>query len=94
MITTAEKTTDSFLLRLRRQDTPTGISTSTIEDLMKTTGLTKTEVAHLALRQLADRLLPRYEMDDGPLTPEQSQAIRRASPATDTAKELFDERLF
>lgn len=95
MSTSAEKTTsDGFLLRMRKQDTPTGISSPTIEQLMEMTGLTKTEVAHLALRQMADRLLPRYEMDDGPLTPAQTQAIRRASTATDIPEERFDARLF
>uniref|UniRef100_A0AB39CE45 Uncharacterized protein n=1 Tax=Pseudomonas phage HRDY3 TaxID=3236930 RepID=A0AB39CE45_9VIRU len=35
-----------------------------------------------------------YEPDDGPLTDEQLEAIRAASPATDTPEELFTENLF
>ncbi|MBO3274153.1 hypothetical protein [Pseudomonas schmalbachii] len=93
MTLTAEKQTEGFLLRLRKQDTPTGVSNSTIEKLMETTGLSKTELAHLALRQMADRYLPRYELDDGPLTTAQSKAIRRASKATDIPEERFNERL-
>lgn len=89
-----EKQTNGFLLRLRKQDTPTGVSRSTIEDLMALTGLSQTEVAHLALRQMADRYLPLYEEDDGPLTADQIQAIRAASSATDTPEECFTERLF
>ena len=65
MTLTAERT-ESVLLRLRKQNTPTGVSSSTIELLTKQTGLSKTEVIHFALRQLADRYLPKYELDDGP----------------------------
>ena len=88
------KKTDSFLLRLRKQDTPTGVSSSTIELLMQKTGLSKTEIAHLALRELANRYLPTYERDDQQLTQAQIASIRAASSATDTPDELFTERLF
>lgn len=94
MTLTAEKQTESFLLRLRKQDTPTGVSGSTVELLMGQTGLSKTEVAHLALRQMADRYLPKYELDDGPLTTAQISAIRTASPATHIPEERFTKRLF
>lgn len=90
----AEKQSESFLLRVRKQDTPTGVSSSTLELLMKQTGLSRTEVVHLALRQLADRYLPRYELDDGPLTDAQIAAIRSASPATNIPEERFTQRLF
>lgn len=93
MNSTAEKT-GSFLLRLRKQDTPTGVSNLTIEQLMKQTGLSKTEVTHLALRQMADRYLPKYEEDDGPLTPAQISTIRQMSTASDIPEERFTERLF
>lgn len=91
---TAEKQTGGFLLRLRKKDTPTGVSGSTIEALMNLTGLSKTEVAHLALRQMADRFLPLYEEDDGALTNDQIRAIRNASSATNIPEERFTERLF
>jgi transcriptional regulator with XRE-family HTH domain len=91
---TAEKHPGQFLLRLRKQDTPTGISDSSLEQLMDLTGLSKTEVTHLALRQMADRYLPKYEQDDGPLTTDQLRAIRNASSATDIPEDRFTERLF
>lgn len=81
-------------MRLRKKDTPTGVSGSTIENLMKLTGLSKTEIAHLALRQMADRYLPLYEQDEGALTTDQIRAIRNASSATNTPEEKFTERLF
>ena len=94
MDVTAEKHAGSFLLRLRKKDTPTGVSSSTIEALMSLTGLSKTEVAHLALRQMADRFLPLYEQDDGALSDEHIRAIRDASSATSIPEERFTERLF
>lgn len=91
---TAEKQSVGFLLRLRKQDTPTGVSVTTVEALMHLTGLSKTEVAHLALRQMANRYLPTYEQDDGALTNDQIRAIRSISSATNIPEERFTERLF
>ena len=93
MTLTADKP-DNVLLRLRKQDTPTGVSSETIELLTKQSGMSKTEVIHLALRQYADRTLPKYEMDDGPLTDAQFAAIRVASPATSIPRERFSKGLF
>ncbi|MYM90577.1 hypothetical protein GTP91_25815 [Rugamonas sp. FT82W] len=90
----AAKPAPQFLLRLRERDTPTGVSEATVEKLMKVTGLTKTEVAHLALKQMAGRYLPFYEQDDGPLTIDQIRAIRQASSASDTPEEQFTQRIF
>ncbi|NVD96978.1 hypothetical protein [Massilia sp. BJB1822] len=83
-----------FLLRLRKQDTPTGVSQATLEKLMTATGLSKTEVAHLALKQMAERYLPFYVQDEGALSSAQIDAIRRESPATGTPEESFTERIF
>ncbi|WP_282348061.1 hypothetical protein [Pseudomonas sp. PS01301] len=93
MTLTAENA-GSVLLRYRKQDTPTGVSSSTIDLLAQQTGLSKTEVIHLALRQMADRCLPKYELDDGPLTDAQHAAIRAASRATNIPEERFTKRLF
>jgi hypothetical protein len=94
MSLTAEKQSGGFILRLRKQDTPTGVSAFTFERLMELTGLGKTEVAHLALKQMAERYLPKYEEDDGALTSDQVRVIRKLSSATNTADENFTERLF
>ncbi|QDQ26091.1 hypothetical protein FNU76_06845 [Chitinimonas arctica] len=90
---TPEKQTGGFLLRLRKQDTPTAVSTATVERLMTFTGLSKTDVAHLALREMAERYLPKCEEDDGALTATQIQAIREASSARNTPDEKFWKRL-
>ncbi|MHC3774491.1 hypothetical protein ACYDMD_20015 [Pantoea agglomerans] len=87
------KKTGDFVLRLREKDTPNAISGITLDALMTVTGMTKTELAHLALRKLADAYLPHYEKDDGPLTTAQIQAIREASPANGKSEERFNKTL-
>ncbi|NHB93655.1 hypothetical protein [Photorhabdus cinerea] len=88
-----EKPVASFLLRLRNQDTPTGISAETLEALVNVTGMSKTELTHLALRNLADQYLPHYERDDGPLTNEQLSTIRNASEANALSDDVFTQSL-
>ncbi|MCU7367594.1 hypothetical protein N5E15_13420 [Pantoea stewartii] len=87
------KKTGDFVLRLREKDTPNAISGITLDALMTVTGMTKTELAHLALRKLADAYLPHYEKDDGPLTTAQIQAIREASTANGKSEERFNKTL-
>ncbi|WP_247648287.1 hypothetical protein [Pantoea sp. Acro-807] len=91
---TAEKQAHSFLFRLKRQDSPTGVSEETMNLLMNGLGLSQTEVAHLALRTLADNFLPTYQPDDEQLTPAQIQIIREASKASDIPEERFVNSLF
>lgn len=87
------KKTGDFVLRLREKDTPNAISGYTLDALMTLTGMTKTELAHLALRKLADAFLPHYEKDDGPLTTAQIQNIRKLSTASDIPEERFNKSL-
>ena len=94
MHSTAAKQASGFLLRLRKQDTPTGVSEGTIERLMDVTGLSKTELAHLALKQMANKYLPFYEQDEGALTTDQIRKIREVSTATKTPEASFIERIF
>lgn len=84
-----EKQAASFLFRLRSQDTPTGISAETLAALIQEMGLSKTDVLHLALRNLADRYLPAYEADDAVPTDAQIQYLRDISPATNIPDERF-----
>ncbi|BEL72415.1 MULTISPECIES: hypothetical protein [Serratia] len=87
------KKTGDFVLRLREQDTPNAISGFTLEKLMTVTGMTKTELTHMALRKLADAFLPHYERDDGPLTTAQIRAIRERSTASGKSEERFNKSL-
>lgn len=94
MTVVTEKKTDSFLLRLRPKDTPTGVSVGTFNTLTDLTGLTKTELTHLALREYADRQMRRYEDDDGPLTAPQLRKINEISRVKHIDDAEFDALLF
>lgn len=69
-----------FLIQLRAQDSEFGVSEDTFNRLMKELSLNQTELVHKALRDLARTVIPAYEPDDGPLTDDQLEAIRRLSP--------------
>jgi hypothetical protein len=69
-----------ILLRYRHQDTAYGVTRKTTTRLAKTLGLSETQVVHVALANLARQTLPRYEPDDGPLTRQQMDEIRRLQP--------------
>lgn len=69
-----------ILLRYRERDSTYGVSRATATKLAETLGLSETQVIHVALAQFARQNLPRYEPDDGPLTPQQMDEIRRLQP--------------
>ncbi|MFJ5356485.1 hypothetical protein [Pectobacterium sp. CHL-2024] len=71
--------TDSFLLRFKDEDGISGISSKTFEHLIDATGMSKTELVHLALLGLVDKFLPAYEQDDGPLTEAQFRMLSEIS---------------
>lgn len=72
--------TEGILLRYRDRDTPYGVTRGTATRLAETLGLSETQVVHVALASLARQTLPRYEVDEGPLTREQMDAIDRLQP--------------
>ncbi|WP_300045617.1 hypothetical protein [Ramlibacter sp.] len=69
-----------IVFRYRPQDCATGVTRSTTQRLAKTLGVNETQVVHLALRELAARVLPQYEADEGPLTPVQCKQIKETAP--------------
>jgi len=70
-----------ILLRYRDKDSAYGVSRATAVKLADTLGVSETQVIHVALAHLAKQTLPRYEIDNGPLTEEQMDEIRRLQPA-------------
>ncbi|HEY0491039.1 MAG TPA: hypothetical protein VGD30_16125 [Telluria sp.] len=94
MANTTERQSPGLLVRFGVHDTDKLVSELTVEKLVQATGLSRDELVQFALRQLAERYFPGYEMDDGPLTEEQLRAIRDASPATTTPDESFTDRIF
>ena len=69
-----------ILLRYRDKDTAFGVTRNTASRLAKTLGLSETQVIHVALANFARQTLPRYELDNGPLTQRQMDEIRRLQP--------------
>ncbi len=70
-----------ILLRYRDKDSAYGVSRATAVRLADTLGVSETQLIHVALAQLAEQTLPRYEIDNGPLTDAQKDEIRRLQPA-------------
>lgn len=71
---------NGILLRYRDKDTAYGVTRRTAARIAGTLGLSETQVVHVALANLARQTLPRYELDEGPLTGAQMDAIDRLQP--------------
>jgi len=67
--------------RYRNVDSPTGVTRETAKRLAQRMGVDETQAIHMALRQLAVKMLPQYEPDDGPLTTSQVRQIKKMVPA-------------
>ncbi|MGQ0655348.1 MAG: hypothetical protein ACT4P4_24320 [Betaproteobacteria bacterium] len=91
--------TKPLLVRFKDRDTPFHVTRSTVGRLAKVLGLSETDVIHKALADYAQRHLPAYEPDNGPLAEEQHDAIdamtestRRAYRETDSLFSASPER--
>lgn len=81
-----------ILLRYREKDSALGVSRETATRLAESLGVSETQVIHVALAQLARQTLPRYAVDNGPLTDKQYSAIEKQIPQegfTSTRKRLY-----
>ena len=79
--------------RFRPHDSATGVTRITTKRLAETLGVDETQVIHLALRELAVKLLPQYEADEGALTQTQLNQLKKLAPKTKLTKtrsSLFD----
>ena len=63
--------------RYRAVDSATGVTRKTAKRLAEHLGVDETQVIHRALHELAVRVLPQYEPDDGPLSAAQVRQIRK-----------------
>lgn len=72
--------------RYRAKDSATGVSRATAKRLTKALGVDETQVIHLALHDLAAKVLPQYKADEGPLTETQVQQITKSAPKVKGAK--------
>ena len=77
---TTRSAVDQIAFRYRAADTTTGVTRDTAKRLADRLGVDETQAIHLALRDMAVKLLPQYEADDGPLTAEQRRQIKKRAP--------------
>jgi len=68
---------NQIAFRYRSTDSATGVSRETAKKLAERLGVDETQAIHHALHELAVKLLPQYEADDGPLTAAQVRQIRK-----------------
>ena len=71
---------NQIAFRYRPADSTTGVTRDTAKRLAERLGVDETQAIHLALHDLAVRLLPQYEADEGPLTSAQLQQIKQRVP--------------
>jgi hypothetical protein len=66
--------------RYRPTDSATGVSRDTAKRLAAQLGVDETQAIHIALHDMAMRVLPQYEADDGALTAAQLEQIKQLAP--------------
>lgn len=76
----AGRSVDQIAFRYRPADSATGVTRDTAKRLAEQLGVDETQAIHLALHELAVKLLPQYEADDGPLAAGQLRQIRKHTP--------------
>ncbi|MDR2186788.1 MAG: hypothetical protein LBE62_01900 [Azonexus sp.] len=68
---------NQIAFRYRSSDSAAGVTRATAKRLAEYLGVDETQAIHQALRELATRVLPQYEADDGPLTAAQARQIKK-----------------
>ncbi len=76
----ARPTANQIAFRYRMIDSATGITRETAKRLAECLGVDETQAIHQALHELAVKVLPQYEADDGPLTAAQVRQIKKRVP--------------
>jgi hypothetical protein len=66
--------------RYRAVDSVSGVTRKTVKRLTKYLGVDETQAIHQALRELAAKVLPQYEHDDGSVSAAQVRQIKKRVP--------------
>lgn len=74
--------------RYRNFDSPTGVTRNTAKLLAEKLGVDETQALHIALHELAVRILPQYESDDGPLNASQIRQIKKIASVSAKQKSV------
>ena len=77
---TTRATSNQIAFRYRTSDSATGITRDTAKRLADHLGVDETQAIHMALRDLALKVLPQYEADDAALTAAQVRQIKKSVP--------------
>ena len=77
---TARNTADQIAFRYRSADSASGVTRDTAKRIAERLGVDETQAIHLALHDMAVRLLPQYDADEGALTASQMRQIRKQVP--------------
>ena len=84
----------NLLLKFKSKDSPYGVTRETLKALADEMDVSETMVVHLAISRFAKEVLPAYEADDGPLTPEDIERIRKlAEPMLPKGKVISTQSL-
>jgi hypothetical protein len=78
--------TAQIAFRYRPHDSATGVTRTTAKRLAEVLGVDETQVIHLALHELATKVLPQYEADDGALTKTQLSQVKKSAPKAKSGK--------
>jgi hypothetical protein len=77
---TARDTKIQIALRYRTADSPSGVTRKTAKRLAGHLGVDETQVIHRAPHELAAKVLPQYERDEGRLSTAQVRQIKKRVP--------------
>jgi hypothetical protein len=77
---TSRSAASQISFRYRPADSATGVTRETAKRLADRLGVDETQAIHLALHDMAVKLLPQYAADDGPLTTAQLAALKKRAP--------------
>jgi hypothetical protein len=86
---------NQIAFRYRVSDSASGVTRETAKKLAERLGVDETQAIHQALRELAVKILPQYEADDGPLTATQIRQIKKQVPQNtkrSVRSSLFDTK--
>jgi len=69
---------EALLIRFRPKDSKEGVSRATMKAIAEALDLSETAAVHRALVEFAQRYVPQFPRDNGPVTEQQHRAIAEA----------------
>jgi hypothetical protein len=92
---TTKLVAEQIAFRYRVSDSASGVTRATAKQIAERLGMDETQAIHHALHELAVKVLPQYEADEGPLTDAQVRQIKKRVPQgvkRSVRSSLFDLR--